>query len=71
VNIIQLASEVLGIAADTQVNIEYLNYVAWEHTGYPSFYHGDPETYFRKQLEEYKAKFIDMRHKDDLELPNS
>jgi hypothetical protein len=32
-----------------------LDYVIWEHTGYPSFWHGDDiEAEFRSQLEFYK-----------------
>lgn len=54
-NIIELASEVLGIPANSEDNINFLTSVVWEHTGYPSFYSGNPEEYFRRQLEEFKS----------------
>lgn len=37
------------------VNIHILHDIIWEYTGFPSFWSGDPETCFRKQLKEAKT----------------
>ena len=35
-------------------NDEFIEFVVWEKTGYPSFWEGSPEKCFRKQLQEFK-----------------
>ena len=35
---------------DLDVPDDYLGWVMWEETGWPSFFDGDPETVFRQQL---------------------
>ena len=32
--------------------------ILWARTGYPAFFRGDAETYFRKQLEEAREDMI-------------
>lgn len=31
-----------------------VSYILWNHTGFPCFWHGDPETCLRQQLEAYR-----------------
>lgn len=33
---------------------DFLGYVIWNETGFPCYWDGDPETCFRRQLQEYK-----------------
>lgn len=33
---------------------EQLGYILWNHTGFPCFWDGDPETCMRQQLQDYK-----------------
>ena len=35
-------------------NEETLGYILWNHTGFPGFWKGDPETCLREQLRSYK-----------------
>lgn len=34
---------------------EQCDYILWKKTGYPSFFVGDPEEYFGRQLEKYRV----------------
>ena len=34
-------------------DLEYADYILWNKTGWPSFWHGDPETCLREQLLKY------------------
>jgi len=35
---------------------DFAGYVLWSRTGWPVFWVGDPETWMRLQLQEYKAQ---------------
>jgi hypothetical protein len=45
-----IAREVLGVYTWNAV----IEWALWEHTGYPSFFQGDPETVLREQLRAFR-----------------
>lgn len=46
-----------------------LDYILWEYTGFPCFFHGDTETELRKQLQ-YKKDNPKWHPLDDYENSN-
>ncbi len=49
----QIAREIFPEVKRGKKGNHYLGYIIWNFTGYPQFWDGDPETCFRRQLQEY------------------
>lgn len=50
---LQIAREIFPEVKRGKKGDAYLSHIIWSFTGYPSFWIGDPETCFRRQLQEY------------------
>lgn len=50
-NALKIAREIFPNEED-----DFLDYVLWEETGFPSFFHDDPEKELRQQLLVFKKK---------------
>ena len=50
---LQIAREIFPEVPKGKKGDNSLGYIIWNFTGYPSFWDGDPETCFRRQLQEY------------------
>lgn len=53
---IELVRSVFTDIPEGKEGDDYAGYVLWNHTGYPQFFMGDAEVYFRHQLVEYKKR---------------
>lgn len=58
---LEIAREVFG----PEPPEDHLEYVLWEHTGYPCFFDGDPRVTVRRQLEEHREALASRPTKED------